>query len=1327
MAIPVAGELLRGFVSGRLISGEVIGGVVTNIELQGNQLVISFQDANAVAQQKSFTLQTEDGNPVTEFTILTGQIDPQNSLGNDGSLYVNIATNSLFFKLSGSWEQIGSSGEAYDDTDLRDLISEQGVRLTAIETKNTEQDGRISQNENDIQALQNSGSGEAYDDTEVKQRLSAQEHKTSGIKVVHNADSFITLPDNENILIALFTNNDPLNAIFQEASEIGGSGVFSLVAISVPPNLDYRDYILEKYQNDGTPLGSIIDTFYGSDFQHLIRAGAEPSTNEIRVLGIDGGNIQVQLRNNELLRIRKIVHNPDTYKSNIYLDSIPFQEVQTEVAKQISEIPPPQVQGLNVEQTRKLSRLAEREERNPSFLENLRFSEISLADAITKSGASSFLATKTGTLYIAIPSSEADEHPDLEIFDDQGESALGTKEVIASNTEFFIYSHQAVLGRTYRARYVVVTKDLAVNLDIRDLKTQEANLESNLNANSEKISEIKTKTDLITKDESDITQYSFPDWFAGTNIKTGKTALSNQGLTNNQALIWSAINGANDQNAKHSILTYDNGDDTPNIQGLRNGIEIRKENALEVLQKILIPSGQRVTTQYPSNGTNHNAFDRFRLDLGIYRNGIPRSIPNEIFLDRNLPVTESVTLSAQAVINDNLEEVLILTVPRSATSSAPATLNYVHNSLRVATIQAYYVGNSLKITQLNVSPENLGVDGGYILYRASFQKTEIIPEQVGETVLFSTNNLNSIVKIALLKTGTRAYRYDINGRKGTIDFADGSRLSANPSFPSSVDNLYIRTLSSDLDSQVDQRLTLIRESADNEFGGQRVETNAHEVFLNLNARLRVLDSNGNSFVVTMASGTSPSIDITIKKGSSFPKNYTDGELFYLTEKTTISSTVFNAGLYLHDQSLSPSWRPAVVKDLDQFANTERQRILDRKSSYIEFLDKGSQPTFVNERDIRIAIVSESLPEPTSLSELDFELNFFNRPRAIRARVYIKIRKSYDITNYLLNIRNSLNTNLPLRSIALSNFINIFQSDNEFNYLLLPEFLDIKDGDFGSILRWNIETTAKWHGGFGTRASKDIQDAIDNSIRAVFSDSDSSGGEDFIKLAQNEIIDKQETLSPTDFKWGLTVEQAEQSQTSPSYSTGNIEEPLVVGVRAGANNAYLNFAVSEALDNTTFTITGLSQSNRKKVGGLGTIIRAVNQNSDNTGSPVIVFLADQGTLNIEVNGVEYPRISQEEGGAYYIYALPRSVNLLTDPLALRFKKQDGTYIENPAISGGGTPANVGGVIAFRGGYYFHQFLAKASTNFQARFTPGYKILKFVQDISDIKARLRALED
>lgn len=115
----------------------------------------------------------------------------------DNTVWVVNADGTDFSQLNGG----SGAGGAYDDTELRGLIQQaldrntmEDNRLVNIENKNATQDERLTALEN------NSSSGEAYDDTEIKERIQALEFRPD-LDTVYTAGTGISI-STDNVISA---------------------------------------------------------------------------------------------------------------------------------------------------------------------------------------------------------------------------------------------------------------------------------------------------------------------------------------------------------------------------------------------------------------------------------------------------------------------------------------------------------------------------------------------------------------------------------------------------------------------------------------------------------------------------------------------------------------------------------------------------------------------------------------------------------------------------------------------------------------------------------------------------------------------------------------------------------------------------------------------------------------------------------------------------------------------------------------------------------------------------------------------------------------------
>lgn len=115
----------------------------------------------------------------------------------DNTVWVVNADGTDFSQLNGG----SGAGGSYDDTELRGLIQQaldrntmEDNRLVNIENKNATQDERLTALEN------NSSSGEAYDDTEIKERIQALEFRPD-LDTVYTAGTGISI-STDNVISA---------------------------------------------------------------------------------------------------------------------------------------------------------------------------------------------------------------------------------------------------------------------------------------------------------------------------------------------------------------------------------------------------------------------------------------------------------------------------------------------------------------------------------------------------------------------------------------------------------------------------------------------------------------------------------------------------------------------------------------------------------------------------------------------------------------------------------------------------------------------------------------------------------------------------------------------------------------------------------------------------------------------------------------------------------------------------------------------------------------------------------------------------------------------
>ena len=248
------------------------------------------------------------------------------------------------------------------------------------------------------------------------------------------------------------------------------------------------------------------------------------NANEIKsMFTIDGFSVS----GGTTVSIKK--RNPEQkHTSHNLLGDEPLKQVNDAIDTKLDEQPDaPTGSGLTPDEKFKVSKLEVLDQVREVEITDAHFSETSGADAITKDIASSYTASANGTLFIAIPSGEANEHPKLTIgVRGASNRVLAKKEVFSSSPEFFLYSHQVIAGATYDIAYRIHNPDLKLNIDVKELKREEAQLSQIANDNSTQITDIRKKTDLISIEDKDNVDYSVPEWFEGEFLKGGVNSYS---------------------------------------------------------------------------------------------------------------------------------------------------------------------------------------------------------------------------------------------------------------------------------------------------------------------------------------------------------------------------------------------------------------------------------------------------------------------------------------------------------------------------------------------------------------------------------------------------------------------------------------------------------------------------------------------------------------------------------------------------------------------------------------------------------------------------------
>ena len=131
MSLPITTQLVKAFQSGALADGRELKNILVGIRPQGNNYIIDFIDNENRSRSQTISIASNQLSSV----LLSGTEDPVNSAGQDGNLYVNTVSQSLFIKNEGEWVALTSASGSIPQSLLD--------RMSAVETKNTEQDGRI--------------------------------------------------------------------------------------------------------------------------------------------------------------------------------------------------------------------------------------------------------------------------------------------------------------------------------------------------------------------------------------------------------------------------------------------------------------------------------------------------------------------------------------------------------------------------------------------------------------------------------------------------------------------------------------------------------------------------------------------------------------------------------------------------------------------------------------------------------------------------------------------------------------------------------------------------------------------------------------------------------------------------------------------------------------------------------------------------------------------------------------------------------------------------------------------------------------------------------
>ena len=681
------------------------------------------------------------------------------------------------------------------------------------------------------------------------------------------------------------------------------------------------------------------------------------------------------------------------------LGTEPFTQVQTEIDKKIGEIPPPNLPsggGLTSDDAFKLGELQTGIETNQVTINEAQFSETSSQDAQRQSAVSSFTATKTGTLWIAIPSRVAQAHPELRI-----NTVLAKTEVIASTPEFFLYSHPGVSGTAYTVSYTVDTRFLQVNKDIENLQREEGQNSQAINNNSTQIRDIRTITNLMNKKETDSSTSTVTDWFAGDFRRGGETEytatffagggsfgspgyfatasdspfspglgtfspqnediagismrrdstttwelrfwiyagvtldetinfngrdyiidsnkfiasgtqrsyrftglpnsavagisggsvvkfnragasprarLEDLAVISHRSLLYTSIDPTNEGNTRpHAIIQYDTADMIPPISVVRNFFAFRiQDNKAEFFKSYFVPAGTQRETINLSDHTGHGAGGTYRVNLGTS----PQvGTDTSYTYDRNVPTdNEEVAFTVTAFINERDEGEQSFNVPSTATRAAPATHRYTTGSgVNVADLTVFYENGTIVVEVENINKSNLAVNGGYLNNGASYQRESTVPRHLAQDVLWSTSDLTSPIKIAMLKyndstTKVGRWGFNINGTKGVLEWDKASTtentelLSTNPSFPGSIQPTYIRELTTAITNDVlDSRLDTVRQHAEDQWAGQRTTTEEHHTVLKIASQVEALDGNGQPVLLGATTSTTPVTEVESKE------------------------------------------------------------------------------------------------------------------------------------------------------------------------------------------------------------------------------------------------------------------------------------------------------------------------------------------------------------------------------------------------------------------------------------------------------------------------------
>ena len=567
----------------------------------------------------------------------------------------------------------------------------------------------------------------------------------------------------------------------------------------------------------------------------------------------------------------------------------PITQVRGIAQEEIAKIPAPEPSSTEItaEERFKVSKLNTYNQVNRIQIEDAHFSETSGADAITKDIATTFTATKTGTLFIAIPSGEANEHPDLTIgvVGSSDARVLAKKEVFSSSPQFFLYSHPATTGVQYDVRYDVNVPDLTLNRDVADLQREQGQLSQLVNNNASQIVDIRKKTDLMTVSEDDSVSYSVPDWFEGTFLKggdattTARATLENLSAKSHQTMMWTSIDPTNELNQRpHALLRYDTNDVNPSLSAVRNFLGYRlnsSNNKMEVYKSFLVPSGERTETVRVADHTGKGAGSPRIVNLGISPQ-VGRDVT--ISYDRNLPqANETINARVTAFLNDINEGEQSFDVPSSATRGSPATHTYnaVINGVTVpvATMTVFYEDGIIDFEIDNINQTNEAVNGGHLSIDFDYPRVSNVPAHLSEEVLWSSSDLTSRINIAMLKYNDSdnlkgRWGLNINGATSVLEFSKASTtenpelLATNPEVSGGIANVYVRELTTAVaQADIDSRLDTVRQGANDSYAGLRETTESHHTILKIASQVEVLNSEGRPVLLGSETPSTPITEV----------------------------------------------------------------------------------------------------------------------------------------------------------------------------------------------------------------------------------------------------------------------------------------------------------------------------------------------------------------------------------------------------------------------------------------------------------------------------------